>query len=270
MSVNEKMTAIADAIREYGNLDSSLSLDDMATNIPIVHDQGYQDGHTEGFEHGQKMGLTEGEAQGRKAERDAFWEMLQEGGNRTDYQHAFRQVFTDATFVPKYNITPTNANQMFVNCKITNLKALLEAAGVVLDTSQARFITQMFQNSTITHIPVIDCTASSQVSAVFSDMVNLVYIEKLIVAEKHTFPNTFSSDKELAEIRIEGTIASDISFQWSPLSRASIESIVGCLSDSVSGKIASFKKTAVLAAFGSEANWTAYIAAKPNWNFTLS
>ena len=231
MSVNEKLTAIADAIREYGNLDSSLNLDQMAAAIPNVHERAYGDGSADGFAKGEEAGFAYGEVEGKKAERDAFWEMLQDGGNRTDYQHAFRAVYTDETFTPKYDITPTNANQMFIQCKITNLKALLESAKVTLDTSNARFITQMFQASTITHLPVMDCTASSLVSAVFSDMANLVYIEKLIVAEKHTFPNAFSNNKSLTEIRVEGEIANDINFQWSPLSVESMKSIISCLTN---------------------------------------
>jgi hypothetical protein len=71
-------------------------------------------------------------------------------------------------------------------------------------------------------------------------------------------------------VRFEGTISSDIDIRWSPLSRASIESLVSCLSSTTTGKTASLNKKAVLAAFGTEEAWLEYIANKDNWKFTLS
>lgn len=64
MSVNEKMTAIADAIREKTNLTEPLTLDDMAKNIPLVYGNGYVAGNEDGFangeEHGKIIGYEEG------------------------------------------------------------------------------------------------------------------------------------------------------------------------------------------------------------------
>ena len=64
MSVNEKMTAIADAIRERTGGTDALTLDDMARDVLKVYDSGKQ------------------------AERDKFWEIYQEKGKRTQYNFA--------------------------------------------------------------------------------------------------------------------------------------------------------------------------------------
>jgi hypothetical protein len=270
MSVNEKMTAIADAMREYGKMDNRLTLDDMAQAPALIHEQAYQQGEMDGYSAGEEAGFVVGKEQGEKDYWNAFWDMFQKNGTRTGYAYAFSEVFTDELFKPKYNLIPDNANQMFRYSYITNLKQLLEDAGITLDTSKARYLTQMLEYSTVTHMPTIDGTAAYLASATFSDTANLVYVEKFIVKEALTFPNCFARASVLAEIRFEGTIGNDIDIHWSPLSRASIESLISCLSSTTTGKKVTLNKNAVLAAFGTEAAWIEYIASKSNWTFTLS
>ncbi len=263
MSVYEKMTAIADAIREKTGGTEALSLDDMATAIAGIETGG---------------GYDDGYANGKRAEYDAFWDMYQQNGERIDYAQAFRMVFDDVSFKPKYDMFPDNANQMFSASQITNLKKLLEDAGKVFDVSKARYTTQMFQSSTITHIPTMDFSNASLVSAVFMDTPNLVYVEKCIVAEKHTFPNCFARANKLAEIRFEGVIANDIDFHWSPLSVESMKSIISCLSGTTSGKTLALNVAAVNTRFetsdgaadgSTSEEWQTLIATKPNWTFSL-
>lgn len=50
MSVNEKMTAIADAIREKGGVEGPLSLDGMAAGINEVYHSGFNDGQLDGLQ----------------------------------------------------------------------------------------------------------------------------------------------------------------------------------------------------------------------------
>lgn len=83
MSVNEKMTAIADAIRDKTKGTEPLTLDDMATEIPKVFDAG------------------------KKAEYDALWDNFQNYGdeNGRDYYWAFSyDRWNDGNFNPKHNI----------------------------------------------------------------------------------------------------------------------------------------------------------------------
>ena len=209
----------------------------------VGRDQGYADGYSAGYDTGYSAGYAEGYAkgvnEGKQAERDAFWDMYQMNGTRVDYQKAFNS-FTDEMFKPKYDFAPTTASQMFMDSKVTNLKQLLEDAGVALDTSKAKAVMQMFQCRTVTHIPVLNFTSATNVASIFSEARSLVYVEKMIVNEKCNFPTTFAGAEALAEIRFEGVIASDINFQWSPLSVESMKSIISCLSTSASGKTITF------------------------------
>lgn len=87
MSVNEKMTAIADAIRDKTKETEALSLDDMATEVSKVFDVG------------------------KKVEYDTLWDNLQKYGNRPHYANAFAFVgWNDDIYNPKYPIVPTNVN----------------------------------------------------------------------------------------------------------------------------------------------------------------
>lgn len=64
MSVNEKMTAIADKIRHYTYETEKLTLDDMANKIEMVNLSGYNNGFTEGMQSGYTTGYDEGKMQG--------------------------------------------------------------------------------------------------------------------------------------------------------------------------------------------------------------
>lgn len=230
-----------------------------------------------------------GVAAGKQELYDAFWDMYQQNGTLKDYNRAFaRGRFTDSLFKPKYDLVPDEAVCMFMYAELTNLTQLLKDAGVVLDTSQARYLSQMFQYSTITHIPTIDATAvTNGLSSTFQLSRQLVEIEKIIVKESLTFSNAFTFLDALEEIRFEGVIASDIDFKHSSkLSKASIQNIISCMSTTVSGKTLTLKKDAVNKAFetstganngSSSTEWNLLIngdgtAANPgrtNWTITL-
>ncbi len=60
MSVNEKMTAIADKIRHYTYETEKLTLDDMANKIDLVMLSGYNNGFVEGEQSGYTTGFDEG------------------------------------------------------------------------------------------------------------------------------------------------------------------------------------------------------------------
>ncbi|MEE0896308.1 MAG: leucine-rich repeat protein [Acutalibacteraceae bacterium] len=103
MSVNEKMTAIADAIRDKTKETEALSLDDMATEVSKVFDVG------------------------KKAEYDTLWDNLQNYGNRKHYAYAFAYTgWNDNNYNPKYPIVPkstTGVGNIFTwNQGISNIK----------------------------------------------------------------------------------------------------------------------------------------------------
>ena len=110
MSVNEKMTAIADAIRSKTGGTDKLGLDAMASSIGDVYDKG----------------------------RDSFWEDYQQSGNRVDYRYAFAHLWTDEIYTPKYPlITSTSyfADAIFYNNQIiTDTKVPITAVGRFVNT----------------------------------------------------------------------------------------------------------------------------------------
>ena len=100
MSVNEKMAAIADAIRDKTGGTAALTLDDMAAEIPKVFYAG------------------------KKAEYNAFWDVRQNAGKAADYESAFYN-YPDELYNPKYDfvfgVSAYSANNTFRGAKITDL-----------------------------------------------------------------------------------------------------------------------------------------------------
>lgn len=192
---------------------------------------------------------------GQKSEYDRFWDAYQENGTRTDYRYAFSVPWTDNIFKPKYDIVFGSVDNrfVFVRTHIQNLEKCLNDAGVVLDTSRATLIQQMFQYADSTKvIPTISTVSSNLLSSMFDGMRQLVTIRKLILKDEgtQTFSNTFMDCIRLENIIIEGVIGNDFDIHWSPLSKESIKSIMTALSNNVTGKTVTFNKSAVNNAFG--------------------
>ena len=85
------------------------------------------------------------------------------------------------------------------------------------------------------------------------------------------FSNTFLYCADLEEIRfVENTIKEVISFEsCKKLTKSSITSVINGLSDTVTGKTATFNQTAKEAAFTNE-EWAVLIGTKPNWTIALA
>ena len=85
------------------------------------------------------------------------------------------------------------------------------------------------------------------------------------------FSNTFLYCADLEEIRfVENTIKDVISFEsCKKLSKSSTTSVINGLSDTVTGKTATFSQTAKEAAF-TDAEWAVLIGTKPNWTIALA
>ena len=160
---------------------------------------------------------------GRAAQRDAFWETYQQNGNRTDYNQGFAGVgWTREMIKPKYDIYVTSAFEMFRGQPGLDLTEI----GVEVDFSRCTTLSNTFYGSGVTHIGVLDATASSQVSHTFYNAKSLKTIDLMKVAKNNVFLNAFNNCDELESIILEGTIANDFDIHWSKkLSYASLESI---------------------------------------------
>lgn len=195
---------------------------------------------------------------GRKAQYDEFWDAVQNFGKRTAYNYGFI-FWGDNAFYPKYDIKPVGwSDAIFNNSGIVNLKQRLLDCGVVLDTSKATGLQNLFSGCTnITNIPIISAISTSNCNGMFHSNNKLVEIEKLILKSdgSQTFSNTFGYCYLLENLTIEGTIGQNgLNLQWSDkLSRASIESIINALSTTTSGLSITLSKPAVNKAFETSA-----------------
>ena len=258
MSIDSKMTAIADAIRAHTGTAEPLTLDQMAEAIPMTYDAGKQ------------------------AWEDAFWETYQQSGTRTNYASGFGGTgWTSDNFKPKYDIKPVNATYMFRACGISgDLVELLDNLGVTLDFSECTAANELFSNTyNLTRVGVLDFSkiSGASIGNCFA-WSGVKRIDQVIVTPDTRLDNFPGAAQKLESITFEGTIAQrglDLSYS-TKLNRESIESIINALSDDTSGLSITLSETAVNNAFWSEemesldVDWDVLINSKPNWTIVLA
>lgn len=244
---------------------------EVAENQEKIYNAGYNAGakDTDAYEKGREEGYAEGEAAGYEngmaAEYDAFWNVYQENGTRTNYQYgAFGgDGWTDKIFKPKYPIKVRFGYGMFTGCQLTKIKDIdFSLAG---DLNQVMYVCQRLKE-----VGVVNAPLSTNALMSFSGDYELHTIEKLVIGEQCAFNQTFVNCSALENITFEGVIGNDINFQWSTkLTRASIESIINHLSDTASGKTLTLSKTAIENAFPVWDDWGALVMAHQNWEIKL-
>ncbi len=225
MSINSKMTAIADAIREKTGGTELLSLDGMTTAIPDVYDAGI--------------------TAGRKCVYDDFWDEYQNYGKRRDYRKAFSGYFwTDETFKPKYDFDfgwseTSTWSHMFSQSKITDLTTALEKAGVRIASLCPRANERICEGSAITRFPEINWKSDNSyyygtIDRVFCEAQNLETIDKIKLSEtgNQVFEVPFYNCKSLKNIVFEGKIGRNFPINHSPLlTTETCKSIINALVD---------------------------------------
>ena len=147
-------------------------------------------------------GIDEVYEAGKQAERDDFWSIFQNYGNPTSYAHAFSgNRFTDENYNPQYPI----------NC----------ISSVGISTSY------VFSSSPITDTKVeIIIGQNRELTYFFSNCRNLHTIRKITLTGNNRFASAFSNCHALENITIEGVISNDINLNWSPLTVASMKSVI--------------------------------------------
>ena len=214
----------------------------VAENQQKVYDAGFTAGQATGGD--TDAAYQAGFDAGKQAEYDAFWDVFQNNGNPTNYYYKFSyDAWTDDNFNPKYPVVCANAT--------TPGMALFYANPKITDTK----------------VPITILGSSAQ--AIFLNATSLPTIRKLTLNEKANLSNAFNDCRALTNLTIDGVIGNFIDLQWSPLTKPSIESVVNALSSKSTGQTATFKKTAVNAAFTTD-EWNALVATKPNWTITLA
>jgi len=257
-------------------------LQTIAANQQRVYDAGFAAGQAAGGD--TDAAYQEGYDAGKQAEYDAFWDKYQyEGKNTPVYSYAFAGPgWSDVNFKPKYNIAPrvTFSNYMFASSAITNLKSILENLGISLNFRWCTSFVNVFQDSNIAEIGEVNTIGASSLGTLFYNARHLSTVDALILKSdgSQTIGNCFTNTTALANITITGCIGNAINMRYSPLSKASIESVVNALSSTSTNKTATLNQTAVNGAFetaegaadgSTSAGWLALVASKPNWTITL-
>ena len=261
MSVNEKMTAIADAIRDKTGGTEALTLDGMASSVNEVYEAG------------------------KKAENDEFWDNFNFG------QYAFAgQGWNKETFRPNKDFTVTSYSFYYHNWQGTpyDLAERVKELGIKLKFHSASD-TQSFRVAWLTRIPECNFSdVSGMFDRVFASAGNspLVTVDKVILPPEGkitSFNSVFDSCSKLKNIVFEGVLDKSISFSACPLSVASLKNIISCLKDytgttseytyTVTFKTSAFnvlEAEGTTAEYNGEAFTWAELIDNKKWNLTLA
>lgn len=238
-------------------------MSEIAENVPLV------------YRAGQEQGLAD------------FWEVFQDGGERTYYDGAFYGGnWGKNIFVPKYDIVPSSSVSMFTffnrDYEIFDLAQYLEDLGITLDMSNTNTGYFAFYYMNVSRMPILDMSNATTMNSCFRYNYATT-IDKVIFKDdgSQTGNNVFSNMTNLQNIVIEGKIGLNIIdlSASTQLSGASITSFVNALLESASGKSITFSLTAVNNAFETSAGaadgstseeWGTLIATKSNWTISLA
>ena len=194
MSVNEKMTAIADAIRQYTGDTEKLTLDAMAEGIPRVRNKGY----SLGYNAGSKKGKEEGIAEGREAERTDFW-LNFFVARMGDFTYAFYKM-DNFSYTLDRTPTPITANYMYTQSTMSE---------IVVDMSNTTSATAMFSASSATTITITSTETTAWNTGMFSGRYSAV----------------------LTNFTVNGVIAKSFSVKTLLINHDGLMSIVNALKD---------------------------------------
>lgn len=228
--LKEYLSEIANAIRTKHHVTEKMNARDFATlilDIPSVSGPEFLD------------------------KESYFWDVYQDNGTRTNYNGAFAGTrWDETTFVPKYDIRPTDASNMFYGArKIKDLTTLIKNAGIVFDTSQCTSFLGMFTSADyISHIPTISTVSCTTISTLFYWNGALITIEKIILKDdgSQKLTNFLVGLGSLQNVMIEGKIGDTVNISTSKnLTTKSIVSIIEALYEGSSGKTLTLSQTAV-------------------------
>lgn len=207
------MIAIADSIRNKKGDTETMTIDEMPSNVSKVYDKGVSD----------------------------MWEMIQQGGTRTDYRWAFANTTPKkALFKPKYNVVPVgDCSYMFyltnrgANWEPINLIEVEKNCGITFDFSQVTRMESAFQYAAITGINVLDIRKSTRNYGMLWNS-KVSQINKIIVDENTSFDSFMFYVWDLEICNFEGIIAKnglDLTRCENKINHDSLMSVINCLKD---------------------------------------
>ena len=213
---------------------------------------------------------------GKKAEYDAFWDGMQDYGNRQNYDRAFRNWSGTKIIKPKHAVITNTLYEIFANCNEVE-----EIPTVALAQNKTAFDTCYNAFNNCYKLKSIDfdiangAVASSAWDATFNYCYELKTIKKIVVLESQVFKlSTFRSCEALENLTIEGTIGQNgFDIHWSTkLSADSLASVVNALSATTTGLTITLPTTAQAnyeAVYG-EGSWDELTATRSNWTIAYA
>lgn len=199
----ETLTSIADEIREKTGKTDAISPDKMANGVNEVYTQS-------------RGAFARERIDAKSSNSDAV--------NRLDYEFAF----SDESWLPSGVIGARCMNGIFFYSKITDLEKAFQNCGATLrfDLSPGGVAERTFFCSDVTVIPEI-CVKMSDFDEAFYGCKNLHTIRKIICGYgSTTWNHSFLACSSLKNIVFEGFIARNMNFKDSPLTVASMKSII--------------------------------------------
>ena len=198
------------------------------------YDEVYEEGKAIGYAEGKTDGLAEGIEQGKSEAYAEFWDAAFETFNTYGTFIFAGSLWNDRTFNPNRSIIAYQGEGFFRDCRVENLKGILERNGVIFDFSNCTNFDDFAYASYIKYFPTLDCSNSSRFSLLFAyskcESIHLIISDSGL----QKFIDTFSYCTELVELIIEGGIIGQNGFnvQWSTkLSHESLMSIINALKD---------------------------------------
>lgn len=207
-----RMTAIANAVRAKTGKTDTMTVDEIPAEVAAVYDKAIDD----------------------------MWEMIQQGGNRTDYRWAFFNQYTDdKIFKPKYKITPVGGIDYIFGKTFRNSDSTINLTSDIFDSSQCTYMAQSFYQAAVKYIEVLDVSNVRGNTGLYQTFYSasgknaLERIDKFIVAaDTSPFYLTFQLNFTLNHCVFEGIIANNgLVVDTCPLDHESLLSVVNCLKD---------------------------------------
>lgn len=204
---------------------------------------------------------------------DGLWDIVQDYGNRTNYQSAFR-LWGATEINPKHPIRTLTLYEMFSSCKNLIRTPEVEFIGTTAPPYSAFNSCEKLKEITF------DVIVQGNSNNLFYCDFELETIKKVIFRNTIThLSNTFGYCYKLKNVVFEGELCMPMDTHWSTeLSKASIIGLINVLSPNTSGITCTFSKTAVNKAFetsegtndgSTSTEWTTLVNSKSNWTISL-
>ena len=160
---------------------------------------------------------------------DAFWDMFQKNGTRTEYRYAFAYTdWTEEMFKPKYPFKLAGDNTY----AFLGVKAVWEDKVFEVDTAEAVNLMWAFRLTKFKRIGKCDLSSATNIQGIFSLCSNLVSIAQIVAHESLVWHEAFLYSANLEEVRFSGVIGNSIGFtDCSKLSVDSVQSVIDHLKD---------------------------------------